>query len=258
RMQESLLAPHRVVFKGKFGEFWARSSAGKFSMDTGELRSAFTLSDSTYEQIRQFRQNRVMQVLRDDTPVPMVPGAKLLLHLVPVSAFRWKRQLDLSLIESLSTKFPPLAASGWDNRLNLDGYVTYAGAKGDSVFRSYTQFFRSGIVEAVLGGIVTTGEQGKVLSAGYYESDLAIKYRSVDGFMKSLTELEIMPPVWCFMSLIGVKGAMIPQEHRFPDERRDIDRDVLLLPEAIIEDVSQAAIEFLRPLFDLVWNASGY
>jgi predicted HTH transcriptional regulator len=33
RTQQSLLFPHRVVYHGKFGEFWARSSAGKYSMD---------------------------------------------------------------------------------------------------------------------------------------------------------------------------------------------------------------------------------
>ena len=59
RVRERLLFPHRVVFQGKPGEFWARSSAGKFSMDTDELRRAFTLSSATYDQIRAFRAERI-------------------------------------------------------------------------------------------------------------------------------------------------------------------------------------------------------
>jgi hypothetical protein len=49
------------------------------------------------------------------------------------------------------------------------------------------------------------------------------------------------PPIWCFMSLVGVKGAMIPTSGLFSDERRDIDRDVLLLPETVIDDLNKSA-----------------
>jgi hypothetical protein len=259
RINESLLTPHRVVFKGKFGEFWGRSSAGKFSMDTDELRRAFTLSDSIYEQIRSFRQNRVMQVLREDTPVPMLTGAKLILHIVPVSSFRSRQLIDVSSMHDLSTKFAPIAASGWDHRLNLDGHVTYAGRSDEGGCHSYTQFFRNGIVEAVLSDIVRVAEGGaKIMQARYYEHHLTQRHRTIDQFMKGLRELEIEPPIWCFLSFVGVKGARIPTEGYFPDERRDIDRDVLLLPESNIDNLEVSGARILRPLFDLVWNASGY
>ena len=259
RINESLLAPHRVVFRGRFGEYWARSSAGKFSMDTDELRTAFTLTESVFEQIRSFRKNRVMQVLRDDTPVPLLPGAKLILHLIPVSAFRSRQRIEVSKIQDLATKFPPIAASGWDHRLNLDGYVTYAGRNGDSGFRSYTQLFRSGVVESVLGDIARTAEGGGAsLNAAYYELRLTQQHCSMERFMEELHDLEIEPPIWCFLSVLGVKGATILTHHYFPGERREIDRDVLLLPETVIHDLASSSVAILRPSFDLVWNASGY
>lgn len=259
RINESLLAPHRVVFRGQFGEFWARSTAGKFSMDTDELRRAFTLTDSVFQQIREFRQNRVMQILRQETPIPLMDGGKLVLHLIPVSSFRSRQRFDVAKMHDLSTKFPPIAASGWDGRINLDGHVSYAGRDEGKGFRSYSQFFRNGIVEAVLADVVSHDEgKAKALLAGYYESRLTQRFRAMEQFTKGLKELEIEPPIWCFLSLVGVKGAMIPTEGHFPDERRDIDRDVLLLPETVINSLDASSVSILRPSFDLVWNASGY
>mgnify|MGYP003641952084 CR=1 FL=1 len=259
RINESLLAPHRVVFRGKFGEFWGRSSAGKFSMDTAELRREFTLTDSVYEEIRRFRQDRVMQVVRDDTPVPVMAGAKLILHLIPVSSFRSRQTFDVTKIPDLSTRFPPIAASGWSHRLNLDGYVTYANFGEDRGYRSYTQFFRNGIIEAVLGDIVDRRDNDTLLlSAGFYESRLAQQQRPMACFINGLRQLEIALPIWVFLSIVGVKGAMIPSVYHFSDEQREIDRDILLLPETVMEDYDSSGITLLRPSFDLVWNASGY
>ena len=116
RVKESLLMPHRVVFQGKPGEFWARSSAGKFSMDTDELRQAFTLSDSIYERIRAFRESRVEQVIAGETPIPLMPNGKVILHLIPVSSFRSRQVFDVASMPQLSTQFPPMATSSWDHR----------------------------------------------------------------------------------------------------------------------------------------------
>lgn len=259
RVRESLLSPHRVVFQGKFGEFWSRSSAGKFSMDTDELRRAFTLSESIYEQIRAFRQKRVAQIVGGEFPMPLMPGGKLLLHLIPVSSFRSRQAFDVATMPQLATQFPPMAATGWDRRLNLDGHISYGGGRDGGGCRSYTQFFRNGIVEAVLSDVVRVDKQeGKLLLAGYYEQTLTQEYQPFKRLLTSLSEIGVQPPVWCFLSITGVKGARIPTEDYFRDENRTIDRDVLMLPECIIDDLSTDSAMVLRPIFDLVWNASGF
>jgi len=112
RVQESLLLPHRVVFQGKPGEFWARSSAGRYSMDTDELRRAFTLSATIYDQIKAFRRERVAQVTKGETPVPVAPGAKLILHLIPVASFRSRQVVDVANMPELTKQFPPMGTSG--------------------------------------------------------------------------------------------------------------------------------------------------
>lgn len=59
-------------------------------------------------------------------------------------------------------------------------------------------------------------------------------------------------------TLTGVKGASIPTASHFVNGGSEIDRDVLLLPESVIDDLTTDATQFLRPLFDLVWNAAGF
>jgi len=256
RVKESLLFPHRVVFQGKFGEFWARSSAGKFSMDTDELRRAFTLSATVYEQIGRFRSERVAQVSRGDTPIPLMPGEKLILHLIPVASFRSRQLFDVATMPDLATRFAPIGASGWDHRLNLDGHVSCSGSNKERSSRSYTQFFRNGVVEAVLSDVVTEKQgEGKFLLAGYYERTLMENFpRLMAGFR----QCGIEPPLWGFLTITGVKGARIPTNSDFGDEYRDIDRDALLLPEFSVDDLGADAADLLRPVFDLVWNASGF
>lgn len=259
RVRESLLLPHRVVFQGKFGEFWARSSAGKYSMDTDELRRAFTLTDSVYEQIRAFRQGRVKQVTVGETPMPLLGGGKVILHLIPVSSFRSRQLFDVATMPDLGTRFPPMAASGWDHRLNLDGHVTYGGGRNGSGCRSYTQFFRNGSVEAVLADVVQDNQQeGKLLLAGYYERTLTQEYHFFRRLLAGLRETGLQPPIWCFLTVTGAKGARIPTMGYFPDENRTIDRDIIMLPETVIDDLETDSLAILRPMFDLVWNASGY
>jgi hypothetical protein len=256
RVRESLLLPHRVVFQGKFGEFWARSSAGKYSMDTDELRRAFTLSAATYDRIKAFRSERVTQVTGGEAPVPLLGGGRLILHLIPVASFRSRQLFDVTGLPDLPTRFPPLASSGYDFRLNMDGFLTYSGGRADRVSRSYTQFFRSGIVEAVLSDVVRDEKgEGKLLLAGYYERTLMETYPRL---MAGLRHTGIEPPLWGFLTFTGVKGARIPTNSDFGDEYRDIDRDILLLPEFAVDDLGADTADVLRPVFDLVWNASGF
>jgi hypothetical protein len=38
---------------------------------------------------------------------------------------------------------------------------------------------------------------------------------------------------------------------------RPIDRDVLVLPDVMVEDFGGDPSQIMRPLFDMIWNASG-
>jgi hypothetical protein len=69
--------------------------------------------------------------------------------------------------------------------------------------------------------------------------------------------LGVEPPIFIFLTLIGVKGYSMSFNRDGRDEVHKIDRDILLLPEAIIEGYDFVAEDVLRLCFDSIWNACG-
>ena len=58
RVPRSWIAPHRIR---KNRELYARNSAGSYPLDVGELRTAFTMSETVAGPIRDFRTDRLAQ-----------------------------------------------------------------------------------------------------------------------------------------------------------------------------------------------------
>ena len=54
RIEDSLIGPHRVVFHGQTGEFWARTNKGRYSMNTDQLRQAFNLTQTIRDRMGRF------------------------------------------------------------------------------------------------------------------------------------------------------------------------------------------------------------
>ena len=150
RVPKSWVSPHRVRQNGKF---YGRNSAGKYELDVGELRTAFTLSDTIAGRIRNFRTDRVAKIYGGETPVPLKQGGVLVLHLLPLSAFVEPVQIDLSIFGGYDQIIRPMGSIvSLSSRVNLDGFVAFEQV-GDQGSGKYTQVFRSGAVEAteVLG-----------------------------------------------------------------------------------------------------------
>ncbi|MGB7546414.1 MAG: ATP-binding protein, partial [Terracidiphilus sp.] len=94
RIDRSWSGPHRVSFQ-ESGRFWGRNSAGKYPLDVSELRAAFTLSSTVMERIRAFRTDRIIAISNNETPVPMNPGPKVVMHCIPIESFAGQPQYDL-------------------------------------------------------------------------------------------------------------------------------------------------------------------
>jgi hypothetical protein len=86
RIGKSWQSPHRVIFRDH-SKFYKRNSAGKYPMDVSELRTAFLQSEHIAERIRVFRNLRVEKLKEHrELPVPLYTGAKVVLHMIPLSA----------------------------------------------------------------------------------------------------------------------------------------------------------------------------
>lgn len=248
RIPQSWSSPHMVKNNSRF---YSRTSSGKYPLDVDEIRAAFALSEALPERIQRFRADRLCKIVAGETPVSLNAGAKIVLHLVPFEAFGRGRGIDLVLTD-LQPELPPICASAFTHRYNIDGLLTFEDAGDRSVAYSYVQLFRSGIIEAVDIGIIQARE--KALSIGY-EGEL-LKY--LKRYLLYMKQLGITTPVFIMLSFLGVRGYIISGSNNFLRRGHDpIDRDSLVIPEVLLETFDKDPAEVMRPAFDAVWNAAG-
>lgn len=160
----------------------------------------------------------------------------------------------MTTIRENPTKLKPIYLDGINARINLEGFLSYSTD-------GYAQFYRSGIIEAVEGYLLNPclGGERKYIPHKLYEKELI---KSLVEYLSLAKELGVNMPIVVFLTFIGVKGYKMPGDetpfNRINPNHFMIDRDILLLPETIIESYDTKSADILRPMFDLVWNACGY
>jgi len=257
RIPRSWNSPHRVIFKGH-DKFYTRNNTGKYPMDVTELKIAFDLSETITERIRRFRKDRISKIFTNTIPVPFYDNAKIALHLIPFVSLNSAKRYELNKITSYPGKLPPINHNGFTNRHNLDGFLTYSRDEEGKTY-SYVQLFNNGIIEAVEGKYLDPHQNDEqlIIYGAAYENKLI---ESLSIYLSVLKELNIELPIFIFLTLVGVRGYfMFVGEKRFNVQGNSgIDRDILLLPEVIIENYHTAPEDILKPCFDAIWNACGF
>jgi schlafen family protein len=258
RIPRSWALPHVVKFE-KHWRFYSRNSAGKYPLDVSELRAAFALSETTTERIRNFRMERLSKIVAGETPIALNESAKIVLHIIPFSAFDPAARFDVSALVKNPNSLKPTSLSEFIFRYNFDGLLSYSRPpKLDFTF-SYLQIFRNGIIEAVDTYILAQRNKTCTLDIGWCEAELL---EALPRFLSNQENLGIEPPFIVMVSLLGVFGYSIPVPFHYisPDgtHPHPIDRETLLIPEIIIEGFDFDPSEVMRPIFDAIWNAAGW
>jgi len=255
RIEKSWIGPHRVIFRGH-DKFYARTSAGKFALDVGQLRTAFLQSATVSEQISGFRLDRIIDIANDRAPVPLAKAPRLVLHIIPLGALSGEAQIDVTLFHKTPALHCPWNASGWDRRMTFDGVLLHGPALEDGTVTFYSHFYRNGIVEAVTTSVLEAQQvPGKRLIPHVAYEGSVLEY--LPRCFQSLQQLGVRPPVSLSLSLIGVRGlrmAMSPMSFDYGNEIRE---EMLIIPSAVVESFSEPAARILKPMFDRVWNACG-
>ena len=257
RIPRSWTLPHMVKFKGS-SKFYSRNSAGKYQLDVAELRSLFALSETTGERIRNFRAERLAMIVAGETPIALHDHPKIVLHMIPLSAFDPALRLDLGAVINNYVLLSPINSGVSGCRHNFDGFLTYDQfSQSGSVF-SYCQIFRTGIIESVETRLLQEKEAGKPCIPS-----IAFEGRLIDAARRYLSvhkQLGVDPPVFVMVSLLEVSGYVLATSQSvLPREVKDpIDRDTLLVPEILVEAFDIDPDKALRPIFDAVWNAAGW
>jgi hypothetical protein len=259
RVPQSWNAPHMVKFKNS-SRFHTRNSAGKYQMDSTEIRSAFLLSEAIPEKIKRFRDDRIGKIIAGETPVPMSSSRSMILHILPIGSFSRETTVDFEECRIGNIQLEPLAGGGWRFRFNMDGFFTFSGQSATDKSNSYCQLFRNGAIESAFSKVIREDSSGSFLKAAFFEE---IIVKATVSYMKVLKKLGIEAPIVITLSFVNFKGVQL--ERDFMSETGEIyslNKNVFLFSDILIEDYESAknqnsAAKALRPIFDMVWNAFG-
>jgi hypothetical protein len=248
RIPKSWLSPHMIVKRES--RFYSRNNAGKYPLDLAEIRSAFALSESLPDKIRRFRDDRIAKIIADETPVKLTGSSRVVLHVLPIAALDPITRIDTALLSGKIVR--GIYFVGNNFRHNFDGYLMFDQAQNPPVCRSYVQVFRTGAIE-VVDSLQPTHEE-KLIGGNYFEGWVI---GALDRYLKLEEELQLQPPLFVMLSLVGIRGYKM-STGVFRDDGDSIDRDTLFLPDIIVEGYDVPAAKILRPAFDTLWQASGF
>jgi hypothetical protein len=258
RVPRSWQRPHMVTLQ-QLSRFYARNSQGKYILDVNELRQAFLGAATAAQQARAFVRERIASVSGGEIDLTLESSRAMVVHVVPLVAFEGAPPVNLHALTDRLDLIAPLYSHGFGHRFNLDGLCSYDYSGNESQVYTYMQVFRSGAIEGA-----TTGIFGDPLpdrnalpalpSQTAAETIVAFLRRS----LKMLDVLQVDGPVIFSVALLGVKGVILGLSyHSLRTTLRPFARDLVVLPDALIEDRSMAATAAARPVLDALWQAAG-
>jgi len=256
RIPKSWRSPHCVTLQN-WSRFFARSSNGVFQLDVDELRSAFILSDTLGEKIQNFKNDRIANILAEETPMKLYSNSNILLHIIPLSAFDiTSDKIDIKKVFN-SQKLSPIYYGASKRRINFDGMILYSEAIEAGKVDTYIQLYKNGIIEAVESSFLSFVDNSgkKTIPFVAYEEELI---KSTKQYVDFLKDMNVELPYLIFVTLAGVKGYEIKDVSSFFSYGHKIDRDILSPEVVILEDSNTETDILLRPIFDSIWNACGY
>lgn len=249
RVEKSWNPPHIVQERSGF---FHRNGSQCQEMDYQMIKNSFLLNNSYTEQIRKFQKERILLIKSGQTPIRLEKGPKIVLHLFPLASFHAYQLINLKKIEENETEklLNPLETFGqWDKRYNADGFVTYQTPpeKNEEKTDCYSQIFRNGVIE-YLNVLVSIGPSIKE----------TIKHK-LNSYLKLQNKLDVHGPFIIIVSLLDIRGKRVVKgsEHIYSFKPIPIDRDPLLLPDIVLENSFDLDNQ-LRPMFDALWQASGW
>jgi hypothetical protein len=153
RIPQSFAVPHMISLYTKEHlrpPFYKHHNGGNHPMDVGEIRAAFTLSETRIERLRRFRDERLSLIKAQNPLVPLVSGegAKYVLHILPISAFEAVPDIDISTLEEREHDFVSgLSCGSVHSHFNFDGFLLNCNTRYNSdSLNAYVQVFRNGVI----------------------------------------------------------------------------------------------------------------
>jgi hypothetical protein len=139
--------------------------------------------------------------------------------------------------------------------MNADGILLTSRKTTDGGC-SYLQVFKDGSLEYGDSYVLRWNGRGSIPS-GMLEEKLVATFERALSLLKSL---EVAPPIFVTLTLIGVKGAKLATPYYTEGyESHPIDRDVVVCPDVEIQNALEdnPYPTTLLPIVNSVWQAAG-
>lgn len=250
RTPQSWAGPHRVRTNNAF---YLRENGRKRTLDVPEIRGLFLRSDEQAQRVRNFRTERLGQILAGSAPHRLVHGALLVGHFVPTQAALGGVSID-PVPYMRQRRLPVLSSTIPGARINADGALVVRNPNAAGTF-GYSQLFRNGYFETVKVLAAPAGERSPLGSISYEREFIEL----VRVLRAEYTHLGIGTEMTCMVSILRANLAELGVrrwDYNLEDHQGYFDRETLVLPDVLLPP-EMSPEQALRPVFDLVWQAAG-
>lgn len=244
--------------------FYGRHSGGRHPLTLNEIRAGFVLGETARDRVRHFRRDRVARLQNGDSPTKIGPRPKIIFHAVPLGSNEdaWERFRSLEQVKDSVPIAPSLRLIYGDIQdwhYNTDGFLV----KTLQPHNSYLQLFRDCGIEVIDGwllqfqGLDTRDDELKVTHGVNIERGVIQALRAYQQFW---TRVGLPMPVALFLTLTGIKNCGLVSGFGHIDRSKFVgfDRDCVMTSDVVMDDVGIPADIILKPLFDFIWNGSGF
>ncbi len=251
RVPQSWNGPHLVRQSGRFH---GRGTGGKYDLDVREIRAAFLRGAEVGDFLRRFRDERLGRIIAGETPCALgnPDEPRFVLHVMPMAASDGALRLDPRRLAAEWATLRPISDRIHNYGFNLDGFVTVDRTGAGPAFH-YAQAFRSGVLEFVQADVTDDGR----LNGRWFEPPIV---RAVQHALALLGKHGVPMPLCVMLSAVGARALRVRSAVDRPGagQPAPVGRDVLVLPDCMLDTFEADIPQALRPAFDVLWQASGW
>jgi Putative DNA-binding domain len=258
RIGKSWISPHMVNLGNRSRFYTRNSTTGKYPLDVQQIGAAFALQRGLGERLRAWKADRIGKAIAGEGPISL-EGSAILFHFVSVSVLADGEQSLPRIFEAqrLITKCRLLYMNAQETRYNADGLLMMTGATPNKR-QSYLQIFRDGSLEYADTHMLDSAN-GISVPSKIFEQKIMETFASAVSLLR---ELEVAEPTFVTLTLTGMKGrtmALPEMDSMYRATSERFDRDVILCPDMLMQDLSQGPpyASILLPIVNAVWQAAG-
>lgn len=245
---KSFARPHSF-WDGNKDEFFMRHVNGIMYMDIDDLRKEFLYTNGLQDKIREFRRERISLILANECVGNLGNLAKLVIHIVPEWSFELGNIVELKKLDR-NASVHPLSGNSWNHRYNADGFCIFGVDHATNLIQTYTQFFRSGIIEATEIRCISGYKTKEVYNWNMLQGRLI---QVVTDYGSHLDMLNVPKPWHISATLLNAKGYVTDTGW---DMSAPIERDIVNSLESICTE-EHSLQDALKQVFNSLSNAFG-